>query len=174
MRAAGAQLIVVLSHMIHEELLAELRRRVLELGGVRVARKRHLEPQSDGGFRHGGPVAATLADRRWARQLCHAPGRAPGRAAAGDRRVGALGRRQDAHGGGSVRAAMIPGRADGRAGVHGRRRELVMASLRGERSIAELCREPRLWQEMLAQWPADDDYQRNTSHEIPVIVRERR
>jgi transposase len=47
---------------------------------------------------------------------------------------------------------MIPGRADGRAGVHGRRRELVMASLRGERSITELCRDHGISESLLRRW----------------------
>ena len=32
---------------------------------------------------------------------------------------------------------------------------------------------PELWQLMAAAWPAYDDYQRNTSRDIPVVVLER-
>jgi deazaflavin-dependent oxidoreductase (nitroreductase family) len=32
---------------------------------------------------------------------------------------------------------------------------------------------PRLWREMVARWPAYDDYQAKTEREIPVVVLER-
>ena len=60
---------------------------------------------------------ARRADRVW-----HALRRGPDRAAAGNRRLRALGRRQDAAGGRSRGPGDDPRGADGRAGVHGRRR----------------------------------------------------
>jgi hypothetical protein len=32
---------------------------------------------------------------------------------------------------------------------------------------------PELWRTMASEWPAYDDYQRNTEREIPVVVLER-
>lgn len=55
----------------------------------------------------------------------------------------------------------------------------VTVQVRGERFGAR-AREataeekPRLWQEMVARWPAYDDYRRKTSREMALVVLERR
>ena len=39
--------------------------------------------------------------------------------------------------------------------------------------IASAEEKPEMWRAMVAEWPAYDDYQRNTEREIPVVVLER-
>jgi deazaflavin-dependent oxidoreductase (nitroreductase family) len=38
--------------------------------------------------------------------------------------------------------------------------------------IASAEEKPEMWRAMVAEWPAYDDYQRNTEREIPVVVLE--
>jgi deazaflavin-dependent oxidoreductase (nitroreductase family) len=54
----------------------------------------------------------------------------------------------------------------------------VEVQLLGERfkaraRTASAEEKPRLWEKMVAEWPAYDEYQRRTEREIPVVVLER-
>jgi deazaflavin-dependent oxidoreductase (nitroreductase family) len=44
---------------------------------------------------------------------------------------------------------------------------------RARARTAEPEEKPEMWRTMAAEWPAYDDYQRNTDREIPVVVLER-
>jgi deazaflavin-dependent oxidoreductase (nitroreductase family) len=55
----------------------------------------------------------------------------------------------------------------------------VTVQVRGDRfraraRTATAGEKPRLWQEMIARWPAYADYQRRATRELPVVVLERR
>jgi deazaflavin-dependent oxidoreductase (nitroreductase family) len=55
---------------------------------------------------------------------------------------------------------------------------MVEVQVKGDRfkaraRTASAEEKPAMWQAMVAEWPAYDEYQRNTKREIPVVVLER-